>query len=62
MPVRSPESCSPWATLEATDFDSDPGPSALMTVILSTLDSGAAAAATTSGSTFTSRSRIAASP
>ena len=33
-----------------------------MTVILSTLDSGAAAAPTTSGSTLTSISRIAASP
>jgi len=51
MPGRSPDSCSPWATFAATERPSEPAPSAEMTVILSTADSGAAAAPTTSGRT-----------
>src|SRR6185369_12457826 len=60
MPVRSVPSCSPWATLPATVRVSDDAPSVDRTVSLSMDAIGAAAAATTSGSTRRSRSSRAA--
>ena len=61
MPVRSVPSCSPCATLLATDLVKDPAPSVEITVILSMARIGSDAAATICGNIFTSRSSTAAS-